>query len=94
MKLPLDLNHTPADLEEAKEMFRRAAVELAAAQSDARRYRFLKSLFHSIDFEYGDSSEGTTPSLVFAIPPDTRWSGNLDMSIDAAIAAAQSGEAG
>lgn len=58
--------------------------EMESLREDAQRYRFLRPLYACIDFDYGYSDGGTSPSIVFTLPLGTRWSGNLDEAIDAA----------
>ena len=65
---------------------RNSARELIA---DARRYRWLKERLHGVDFNYMDADNRATSVIVFKIDDEVRMSGNLDLSIDAAIAQEQ-----
>jgi hypothetical protein len=53
-------------------------------RADAERYRWLRPRYLAVDWEWGDSSDGATPALIFAIPENSKWSGDIDRSIDAA----------
>ena len=65
---------------------RNSARELIA---DARRYRWLKERLHGVDFNYMDADNRANSVIVFKIDDEVRMSGNLDLSIDAAIAQEQ-----
>lgn len=59
-------------------------ARLAACERDAARYRWLKERFLGAHFGY----EGTVPPscvLTFKVPDTMRVSGNLDVTIDAAL---------
>lgn len=62
---------------------RNAARELIA---DARRYRWLRERFFSVDFGYDGGGDRSMCVVVFKIEDTTRMSGDLSASIDTAIA--------
>lgn len=63
--------------------------ELERLERDARRYRWLKERLHGVDFNYMDADNRANSVIVFKIDDEVRMSGNLDLSIDAAIAQEQ-----
>lgn len=75
-----------ADADCLSDALRNSARELIA---DARRYRWLKERLHGVDFNYMDADNRANSVIVFKIDDEVRMSGNLDLSIDAAIAQEQ-----
>jgi hypothetical protein len=52
-------------------------------ERDAKRYRWLKSQYDGVDFDY--IGDGTYAALIFDWPKDAKVSADLDATIDAVI---------
>lgn len=59
-------------------------AQLAEAQQDSERYKWLENRFIMVDFNY-DTGYDKITSPIFDFGVDVRWSRNLDESIDNAM---------